>query len=154
MKGLIKEVFQVLPEWMKKNHDVKLTCTSELTCVPEPDQIIKVLLETSMFVGGLLGFMLDNTVPGTREERGLVAWEAQHGAQEELDAESRELATYDIPYISSIKMEHVIIGQWKLPYIRAKVKNASENLNNQQWSSYIPFLPTFSLNKGKQQDHN
>ena len=83
MKGLINDVFQVLPQWMKKNHDVKLTCSSELTCVSELDQIIKVLLETSMFVGGLLGFLLDNTVPGTREERGLVAREAQHGAQEE-----------------------------------------------------------------------
>ena len=29
------------------------------------DQIATVLLSTSMFVGGLLGFVLDNTIPGT-----------------------------------------------------------------------------------------
>ena len=29
------------------------------------DQIFSVLLSTSMFVGGLTGFILDNTVPGS-----------------------------------------------------------------------------------------
>jgi len=28
------------------------------------DQIFTVLLSTSMFVGGVVGFILDNTVPG------------------------------------------------------------------------------------------
>jgi nucleobase transporter 1/2 len=28
------------------------------------DQLFTVLLSTSMFVGGMLGFVLDNTVPG------------------------------------------------------------------------------------------
>ena len=28
------------------------------------DQIITVLLSTSMFVGGTMGFILDNTIPG------------------------------------------------------------------------------------------
>ena len=28
------------------------------------DQILTVLLSTSMFVGGLIGFVLDNTLPG------------------------------------------------------------------------------------------
>ena len=30
----------------------------------EIDQILMVLLSTSMFVGGLAGFILDNTIPG------------------------------------------------------------------------------------------
>ena len=141
---LIDELFQVLPQWMKKNHDIKLTCASESTCVPELDQIIKVLFETSMFVGGFLGFLLDNTIPGTREERGLVAWEAQHRTQQQ-DGDSGDLATYDIPYISSLKIDHVNIGQFQLPYIGANVKNASEKLSNHRWARYVPFLPTFSV---------
>jgi nucleobase transporter 1/2 len=28
------------------------------------DQVLRVLLGTAMFVGGVLGFILDNTVPG------------------------------------------------------------------------------------------
>ncbi|WP_435153585.1 uracil-xanthine permease family protein [Haladaptatus sp. DFWS20] len=35
-----------------------------------------VILGTGMAVGGLVAFVLDNTVEGTREERGLEAWEA------------------------------------------------------------------------------
>ncbi|KAM5303374.1 solute carrier family 23 member 1-like isoform 2-T9 [Glossophaga mutica] len=38
------------------------------------DQVIQVLLTTGMFVGGFLGFLLDNTIPGSLEERGLLAW--------------------------------------------------------------------------------
>ncbi len=34
-----------------------------------------VVLGTGMAVGGLVAFVLDNTVEGTREERGLEAWE-------------------------------------------------------------------------------
>ena len=78
-------VLEVLPQWIKKQEGVQLTGIAEL------DQILKVapyfkfsqiglksafeffllqvLLETSMFVGGLLGFLLDNTIPGTPEER-------------------------------------------------------------------------------------
>lgn len=136
---------------MKKNHDIKLTCYSESTCVPELDQIIKVLFETSMFVGGFLGFFLDNTIPGTREERGLVAWEAQHGAkQRDSDSEGRsDLSTYDIPYISSLRMDHVNIGPLTLPYIGINVKSASEKLKHYSWARYLPFLPTFSLKSRK-----
>ena len=35
-----------------------------LTGVDELDQIIRVLLSTSMFVAAVLGFSLDNTIPG------------------------------------------------------------------------------------------
>ena len=87
--------FQVLPQWIKKQEDMELTGLAEL------DQILKVsfqskfsqpghksalelflfifwplqvLLETSMFVGGLLGFLLDNTIPGSPEERFLLCF--------------------------------------------------------------------------------
>jgi len=43
----------------------------------ELDQTVTVLLSTSMFVGGVISIVLDNTVPGTREERGLIKWELQ-----------------------------------------------------------------------------
>ncbi|XP_061607450.1 solute carrier family 23 member 1 isoform X5 [Phyllopteryx taeniolatus] len=46
------------------------------TGVEELNQILTVLLSTEMFVGGFLAFCLDNTVPGSREERGLLRWSA------------------------------------------------------------------------------
>ncbi|XP_036443568.1 solute carrier family 23 member 1 isoform X1 [Colossoma macropomum] len=47
------------------------------TGMPELDQILTVLLTTEMFVGGFLAFLLDNTIPGTRKERGLIEWKAE-----------------------------------------------------------------------------
>uniref|UniRef100_H2YFV7 Solute carrier family 23 member 2 n=1 Tax=Ciona savignyi TaxID=51511 RepID=H2YFV7_CIOSA len=58
-----------LPEWVRKNKTVIATGSVE------GDQIVLVLLQTGMFIAGVLGFVLDNTIPaGTPEERGLIAW--------------------------------------------------------------------------------
>ncbi|NWQ65939.1 S23A1 protein, partial [Neopipo cinnamomea] len=64
------------------------------TGVPELDQILTVLLTTEMFVGGTIAFVLDNTIPGTQEERGLVQWKA--GAHSDSTA-SGSLRSYDFP---------------------------------------------------------
>jgi len=101
----------VLPQWMKKQQDLVLTGALEL------DQILKVLLETSMFVGGFLGFLLDNTIPGTPEERGLVAWAAQHSTSPLAASEC-----YDLP----------LVMDW---------------LAGQPWAAYVPCLPTFNRPK-------
>ncbi|XP_037021711.2 solute carrier family 23 member 1-like isoform X2 [Artibeus jamaicensis] len=57
-----------IPNWVNKNPEKVQTGILQL------DQVIQVLLTTGMFVGGFLGFLLDNTIPGSQEERGLVAW--------------------------------------------------------------------------------
>jgi len=64
------------------------------TAVPSLTQITLVLLQTSMFVGGFLALVLDNTVPGTREERGLVQRMAEMGEQD--DEEVRHV--YSLPF--------------------------------------------------------
>ena len=79
-----------------------------------------------MFVAGFIGFVLDNTIPGevhkfldkdqmksatlakkyycwqkctgTREERGLVAWEAQFAK----DSDSSDESCYDIPFVMGL----------------------------------------------------
>ena len=38
----------------------------------ELDQVLTVLLGTAMFVGGMLAFLLDNTVPGERDNSALA----------------------------------------------------------------------------------
>ncbi|NXX57446.1 S23A1 protein, partial [Scopus umbretta] len=65
------------------------------TGVPELDQILTVLLTTEMFVGGTIAFILDNTIPGTQEERGLVQWKA--GAHSDSTARA-SLRSYDFPF--------------------------------------------------------
>ncbi|XP_045432266.1 solute carrier family 23 member 1 isoform X3 [Pipistrellus kuhlii] len=64
------------------------------TGIPEVDQILTVLLTTEMFVGGCLAFLLDNTVPGSPEERGLIQWKAGAHANSEMSA---SLKSYDFP---------------------------------------------------------
>ncbi|XP_074223112.1 solute carrier family 23 member 2 isoform X15 [Camelus bactrianus] len=58
------------------------------------DQVIQVLLTTGMFVGGLLGFLLDNTIPGSLEERGLLTW---NQIQEESEETTKALEVYSLP---------------------------------------------------------
>ena len=43
--------------------------------VPEVANAIGIVLGTEIAVGGIAAFLLDNTIPGTREERGLTAWD-------------------------------------------------------------------------------
>ncbi|XP_015992367.1 solute carrier family 23 member 1 isoform X2 [Rousettus aegyptiacus] len=64
------------------------------TGIPEMDQILTVLLTTEMFVGGCLAFILDNTVPGSPKERGLIQWKAGAHANSEM---STSLESYDFP---------------------------------------------------------
>ncbi|NWU91130.1 S23A1 protein, partial [Upupa epops] len=86
------------------------------TGVPELDQILTVLLTTEMFVGGTIAFVLDNTIPGTQEERGLVQWKA--GAH--ADSASRaSLRSYDFPFGMS-------------------------EVRKIQWLKHVPICPTFT----------
>ncbi|XP_030836921.1 solute carrier family 23 member 1-like [Strongylocentrotus purpuratus] len=111
-----------LPEYLAANPDIIQTG------LPTLDQILTVLLRTSMFLGGLIGFILDNTIPGTPDERGLKRM--QHvsssctsdddGMNEEMKAEVTRLVNgcYNMPFGMSY------IRKWT-------------------WTKYIPFSPTF-----------
>ncbi|XP_045626143.2 solute carrier family 23 member 2 isoform X1 [Procambarus clarkii] len=112
----------LLPKWVEKNPEVIQTGA------PELDQVLAVLLQTPMFVGGALGVFLDNTLPGTPRERGLLEWNKQcrgkhhrAGAQELRNAS----ACYDLP-----------IGM--------------ETISRMKWLQYLPFSPTFEgFGRGK-----
>ncbi|XP_009564375.2 solute carrier family 23 member 1 isoform X1 [Cuculus canorus] len=79
-----------VPNWASKNSALLETGIIQL------DQVIQVLLTTGMFVGGLLGFILDNTIPGTQEERGLRAWKNSHKG--EVDNSRLISKVYDLPF--------------------------------------------------------
>ncbi|XP_009675872.1 solute carrier family 23 member 1 [Struthio camelus] len=79
-----------IPTWASKNSGLLETGIIQL------DQVIQVLLTTGMFVGGFLGFLLDNTIPGTQEERGLLAW--KQSQKEEGDNSQLVSNVYDLPF--------------------------------------------------------
>ncbi|ELT90298.1 hypothetical protein CAPTEDRAFT_124038 [Capitella teleta] len=102
-----------LPKYMKETPGVISTGHNEV------DKIFTVLLSTSMFVGGLSGFVLDNTIPGTDEERGLLSWRAELVRRKNEQGEYESVDTYDLPFVGKF-------------------------LSRQSWSRYVPFLPSFS----------
>ncbi|XP_072029177.1 solute carrier family 23 member 1-like [Amphiura filiformis] len=104
-----------LPYWLKLEENKNFFNTG----VKEIDNIFTVLLSTSMFVGGFVGFVLDNSIPGTDEERGMREWRQLFGSSEE-GAEVRKhlLKCYEFPF--------------GMKYIR-----------DVKLFSYLPFSPTF-----------
>ncbi|XP_060599136.1 solute carrier family 23 member 1-like [Ruditapes philippinarum] len=90
----------------------------------EIDRVLTVLLSTAMFVGGFVGCVLDNTVPGSDEERGIKSWRKTYTADVPTGSDSEEDNTYDLPFIMKC-------------------------LKRQRWAAYIPFLPTFQFSIGK-----
>ncbi|XP_055518172.1 solute carrier family 23 member 2 [Leucoraja erinacea] len=97
----------MLPSYVKRNPLV--------TGVVEIDQVLNVLLTTAMFVGGCVAFILDNTIPGTTDERGIC--KSKIGIVGYKTSDSKE--TYDLP----IGMKY--LRRYKL-------------------FSYLPICPTFT----------
>ena len=58
----------VLPKWMEIEENKSSINTGNATV----DNILLVILSSSMFLAMMLGFILDNTIPGTPEERGIT----------------------------------------------------------------------------------
>lgn len=94
-----------IPNWILKNPG------SVETGVRELDQVLQILLTTHMFIGGFLGFFLDNTVPGTKRERGLLKLE------ENAEEASRSSQVYGLPF------------------------GMSSRLASRSWVRYVPFCP-------------
>ena len=84
--------------------------------VPEIDQIITVLMSTSMAVGGLVGLILDNTIPGTIEERGLKAWRQHLSGYSDDQFQTASIEVYDLPF-------------------------GLNRISNYKVAKYLPFLP-------------
>ena len=68
----------------------------------------------------MVGFLLDITLPGTDEERGILKWRETHGRQsdDETKIQVTSIHTYDIPFVTSYLQT--------IPFVR-----------------YIPFLPYY-----------
>ncbi|CAH2036821.1 unnamed protein product, partial [Iphiclides podalirius] len=109
----------VLTRWMSAHGGAISTGVSAL------DAVLQVLLSTSILVGGIVGCLLDNLIPGTEEERGLARWAGEMALQTSRppgDAAARAPDTYDFP------VGMPLIRRWK-------------------WTSYLPFMPTYEAGK-------
>uniref|UniRef100_A0A674MAM1 Solute carrier family 23 member 2 n=1 Tax=Takifugu rubripes TaxID=31033 RepID=A0A674MAM1_TAKRU len=97
----------------------------------EIDQVLNVLLTTAMFVGGSVAFILDNTIPGSPEERGLRKLKRGSGLSA---AELEGMRTYDLPFGMDFLRRHRIF----------KYIPISPTFNGYQWG----WLPKSCRNRG------
>ncbi|KAM6973339.1 solute carrier family 23 member 1 [Aplochiton taeniatus] len=102
----------VLPTWFHSNPGIIDTGVKEL------DQVIVVLFTTHMFIGGFLGFVLDNTIPGTEKERGIKSWRKK--VQEPGKSCSVDQSCYDVPFCTG-------------------------SLHRFKYFQYLPFLPSYKV---------
>lgn len=110
----------VLSKWLIKYPDTIQTGNSVA------DSVFTVLLSTTILVGGALGCLLDNIIPGNAKDRGLEAWAKEMELPDRAtDKKTDEVSdveytwnTFDLPFGMSL------LRRWK-------------------WTSYIPFLPTY-----------
>lgn len=110
-----------IPKWILDHPE------SIRTMSPAVDQVIFVLMSTSMFVGGVVAIILDNTIPGTDEERGVLKWlhnNAQKMTGHNIDSSDSGCdsggACYDLP---------------------AKINNYIMAV---RWLQYIPISPSYT----------
>jgi len=68
-----------------------------------------------MAVGCIVALILDNTIPGTIEERGLKAWR-QHLSDDSDEFETASIKVYDLPF-------------------------GLNRISNYKVTKYLPFLP-------------
>ena len=57
-----------------------------------------VLFKTSMAVGCIVALILDNTIPGTIEERGLKAWRQHLSNGSNGQFQTASIKVYDLPF--------------------------------------------------------
>ncbi|KAL8561158.1 hypothetical protein ACOMHN_054529 [Nucella lapillus] len=69
----------MIPFWLTKRPDAIHTGSERA------DNIVKILLSNPVFIGGCLACFMDNTVPGTRKERGILAEEGHQDFVKEDD---------------------------------------------------------------------
>ncbi|CAH1787820.1 unnamed protein product [Owenia fusiformis] len=91
--GLSFFIGLTVPQWIKANP------SSIHTGVQTVDNVFYVLLSTNNFLAGLVGFILDNTLPGTDKERGIEMWTSKLSSTSPQSKETAEI--YDIPFISN-----------------------------------------------------
>lgn len=68
------------------------------TGIAQIDGTLSVLLGTTILVGGILGCALDNLIPGTKDERGITAWENEMSLHHDTSDETKYTSTYDFPF--------------------------------------------------------
>ncbi|XP_056005753.1 uncharacterized protein LOC125657493 isoform X2 [Ostrea edulis] len=99
----------MMPHWIERYPDTVNTGN------PEVDDVLKMLLGNPNMVGAVLSCFLDNTVPGTPEERGITAWQT-------VDEETLSSGIYQEGF--------EVYKPWQ-----------PSRMANAKFMKYVPFMP-------------
>lgn len=104
----------VISEWVLDNASLIDSGNSQI------DQMLTILFGSPMFVGGSVGCLLDNIIPGTPEERGMTAFHQPHKKNDEDGKDSEcDQDVYRLPFT-----DFCGCAKWRL------------------WT-FLPFLPCY-----------
>ncbi|PVD30288.1 hypothetical protein C0Q70_09552 [Pomacea canaliculata] len=92
------------------------------------DQIISVLLSTSMFVGGFVACVMDNLLPGTLEERGITRWRQEAESSGSKPGNVSADVVYRVPLFSPCIDRAPACG--KLPFCPSAKVTAHSTLSS------------------------
>ncbi|BFZ00297.1 hypothetical protein BsWGS_03336 [Bradybaena similaris] len=109
----------MIPRFIEHNPSAINTGSTDL------DRVIAVLLGTSMFVGGVMAFLLDNTVPGTIEERGIVKWRSEVEFTTEVSEHDEE--TGKQPEQDNTKKQNNMDNSTEIPNNSPRKPNQTQN---------------------------
>lgn len=102
----------MIPYFGQKNPNAFDTGNQQLTSA------IKMLLNNPAFVGGVLALFLDNTIPGTLEERGITTWIPEMAGPKITEEETRsaeKTAIYSLSFLPKKIRKLSLFG--KLPFL-------------------------------------
>ncbi|XP_025095626.1 solute carrier family 23 member 2-like [Pomacea canaliculata] len=112
-----------IPAFMEEHGDMLSTGVDSV------DQVVGVVLGTPMLLGGLTALILDNTVSGTKEERGLLKWKqienVDTGEAKTCSGVTTE-ETYSFPCFSRRSLPRWITA---LPFLPPVTKDPPANIN-------------------------
>ena len=107
----------------------------------EIDQILTVLLSTANTVGGITGFILDNLLPGTPEERGIKKWRSLFSEDnKECKLLVASVHTYDIPYITKILQKFTFVKH--IPFFPYYGEEIATELNKVESCRKLDSVPS------------
>lgn len=127
----------VLCQWMQ-NHPGAIN-----TGIAQIDGTLSVLLGTTILVGGVLGCALDNLIPGTKDERGITAWENEMSLHHDDSDKTKYTSTYDFPFGMAALKRLISIKKYTR-YLLEELLFEFFVPYSWKWTTYVPFLPTYT----------
>lgn len=118
-------------------HKVIVLFVLSVSGVSEIDQIISVLLRTSMAISGGIAFFLDNIIPGTAEERGIRKWRMLERKDDGPVCNAASIHVYDLAFTNQWKIAKYLPF---LPYYREDLEidiNEDRGVDNHNFQPYL-----------------